>query len=175
MEDDYNYDDDDALICALSGVVPTPEEAEIAEMGDEDNDAPIEWLQVTFSRKYANPAYLEIQETKQVLIEGLLKTISEDEAVREASRRGVEIQVAAQFAALEMKPENTAILVESAVRYIAPGSHAMGLVEARNEVLEAFGFSGDSPWLERVDALEVEGAEETPSVEATENTEASDE
>ena len=136
---------DDGLVCALSGVTPSDEELDSAGLGDDDNDAPVEWIQVTVTRKVVNPLYVELIEAKAGLLNAVLAGFDSDEE-RAQNRRGMEFQIAAQFAALEQSPDYTPILTESAVCYLAPTTHAEGLLDARNELMKSLGLDG--AWLD---------------------------
>ena len=148
---------DDGLVCALSGVTPSDEELDSAGLGDDDNDAPVEWIQVTVTRKVVNPLFIELVETKAGLLNTVLSGFDSEEE-REQNRRGMEFQIAAQFAALEQSPDYTPILTESAVCYLAPTTHAEGLLAARNELLRSLGLGG--VWLDEAEKPETVTAPE---------------
>jgi hypothetical protein len=138
---------DDGQVCALSGVTPTDEEVSIAGIGDDDSDTPLDWIEITLARRVINPLYAELVEVKAGLVAGLLATI-EDPQERESNRQQIELQVEAQFAALEQNPQYTPVITESVVRYLAPTAYAEGLADARNELLESLGL-GDTPWIDK--------------------------
>ena len=153
---------DEGLVCALSGVAPSEDELDSASLGEDDNDAPVDWIQVTLSRKIVNPLYVELVEAKIGLVAGIMESI-EDPQEREKNRRNIEMQVAAQFAALEQSADYTPVLTESVVRYLAPTSYAEGLVLARNELLESLGL-GESIWMEKAPEPDKPAIVEEPGI-----------
>lgn len=88
--------EEEQYVCALSGLTsdPSPED-ECDGLGD----LPIGWTRITITRRQLNPAWVELQQAKERIIEAFLEQIPQE--LRDMQRRLFEIQVAAQFYGLE--------------------------------------------------------------------------
>ena len=112
--------------CALSGIVPASdaiEEAETFRTGP--SGLPEGWTEIRITRRRLNPAWEAVQETKEVTIQQLLSQVEED--VRPQVDPAVVLQIEAQFASLEARPEYAMTLLDETVLYIAPSNEADGL------------------------------------------------
>jgi hypothetical protein len=112
--------------CALSGIVPAAdaiEEAQTFRTGP--SGLPEGWTELRLSRRRLNPAWEAVQETKEVTIQQLLAQV--EESVRTQVEPAVVLQIEAQFAALEARPEYAMTLLDEKVLYIAPSNEVDGL------------------------------------------------
>ena len=85
-------------VCSLSGVEAEAEDV-VDDAQDSLGDLPVGWTKVTFQRRLMNPRWDEIQQAKDLLVQAALEQIPEE--ARENAAPVVEIQIDAQFAALE--------------------------------------------------------------------------
>ena len=103
-------------ICCLSGVEPEEGTLLSDETADDLGIMPEGWTRITIERRLPNPKWHMIQEVKQGSVEAALQQV--DEKDRDGSRPVIEVQVAAQYAALEA---NIAPFVNTKeVVYVAP-------------------------------------------------------
>ena len=109
MNDDY--------YCVLSGLAPnnTGEDE-----GDEFLDLPNGWVKLTVQRRYENPKWILIQQIKQASVEQMLVQVPE--ADREDVKEAIEIQVEAQYCAIEDKIGR--YIVDEEIRYISDPSES---------------------------------------------------
>lgn len=117
--------------CAISGIT---EEAGDRFEGDDLDDLPEGWTQITITRRQINPKWLAIQQVKEASIEALLQQFPED--IREVQRFVVEIQVEAQLKALEMDTP----MYLSDVDDIVFVSDSEDVVESLNQIRESLGL-----------------------------------
>jgi len=131
MADQFEYE------CALSGVT---EEGGMSFADDGLGDCPPGWVQVTMKRRLINPKYMAIQQTKENLVALSMQQISGNvsEEVKQVQRTMMEIQVEAQFHAVEA--ETPPFLTYEEKVFIAPPETNSDLLEAFNEVREGIGL-----------------------------------
>jgi len=129
-----DYDDD--FVCAFSGLTPT--DAEFPEESDND-PIPFGWTRVTLERRDANPEWDAIQAVKTAMIKQTLEQIPEE--VREQARTVVEIQIRAQYAALEAKIP--AFTTDTVVVYLAPGSRGAEIKKAIDALYDNLGIEDE--------------------------------
>ena len=155
-----------SIECALSGVVPDAEVVEDAALLPPDNATglPIGWTQITVVRRRLNPAWEAIQEVKDLTIRNLL--FSTDPETREDIAPAVALQVEAQFAALEARPEYALTLLERAVVHIAPAEEVEGMSEEIRRLADMLGIDPDL-LLAREEEEEEEEEEEAEEVNET--------
>lgn len=89
----------DDFVCALTNIRPEPAELGIPSPVDGLGRLPVGWLAVTVQRRYYNPEWIEIQQTKEVMFQQAISTVPPEH--HEAAARVIRIQIAAQFASLE--------------------------------------------------------------------------
>jgi hypothetical protein len=102
-------------VCSLSGVEAEAEDV-VDDAQDSLGDLPVGWTKVTFQRRLMNPRWDEIQQAKDLLVQAALEQIPEE--ARENAAPVVEIQIDAQFAALEASTDKYIAFDE--VVYVAP-------------------------------------------------------
>ena len=131
MADQFEYE------CALSGVT---EEGGMSFADDGLGDCPPGWVQVTMKRRLINPKYMAIQQTKENLVALSMQQIPDNvpDAVKRVQRTMMEIQVEAQFHAVEA--ETPPFLTYEEKVFIAPPETNSDLLEAFNEVREGIGL-----------------------------------
>lgn len=131
MADQFEYE------CALSGVT---EEGGMSFADDGLGDCPPGWVQVTMKRRLINPKYMAIQQTKENLVALSVQQIPDNvpEEVKQVQRTMMQIQVEAQFHAVEA--ETPPFLTYEEKVFIAPPETNSDLLEAFNEVREGIGL-----------------------------------
>jgi hypothetical protein len=131
MADQFEYE------CALSGVT---EEGGMSFADDGLGDCPPGWVQVTMKRRLINPKYMAIQQTKENLVALSMQQIPDNvpDEVKQVQRTMMEIQVEAQFHAVEA--ETPPFLTYEEKVFIAPPETNSDLLEAFNEVREGIGL-----------------------------------
>jgi hypothetical protein len=142
--------------CALSGLASdTTGEDE----GDEFSDLPEGWLKVVIQRRVMNPDWIMVQNIKSESLDQMLSQITEDQMV-DGVKRAVELQIEAQYVALEEKLGRYIVFEET--QYIAdPQSNKQVAVELQSVLskleldLEDFGVS-----FEKEEKIEEEEEEE---------------
>lgn len=102
------------IVCALSGLVPL--EAELVGGDDDHSDIPIGWIRVVLTRREPNPKGEAIIAMKAALVEQALTQIPAKQ--RADAQFAVELQIEAQFAALEAN--TPPFLIYEELAYIAP-------------------------------------------------------
>lgn len=145
--------------CALSGIVPTAdavEEAETFRTGPAG--LPEGWTEIRITRRRLNPLWESVQETKEITLQQSLGQL--DEKTRKAVEGAVVLQVEANFAALEMRPEYAMTLLDEKVLYIAPSNEADGLDAEVRKLCEMLDIDPDLILADFDDEGEDEGAED---------------
>ena len=118
--------------CALTGrEAPPGMEDESDGMGD----MPVGWTRVTVTRRQYNAQWILLQQVKEAMVMGLLQQIPPE--YHEAQRPAVEVQVAAQFHALEKDTPMYDADVEDVV-YL---SDAPEIIEDINELRQSLGLA----------------------------------
>jgi hypothetical protein len=129
------------IVCAISGVaLNEDDEAVLGEMNpsDETPELPVGWTKITIENRSLNPNYEVIQHVKANLVRQVLSQVSPEE--RESHEEVVSIQIDAQFAALEAKPDNVATLLGKVEVYVAPPERVPGLSKELEKVFSVFGL-----------------------------------
>ena len=148
--------------CALSGIVPAPdaiEEAETFRTGP--SGLPEGWTELRITRRRLNPAWEAVQETKEVTIQQLLAQVEED--VRPQVEPAVVLQIEAQFASLEARPEYAMTLLDEKVLYIAPSNEADGLEDEIRKLCAMLDLDSDLILPEMGEEGEEDSADEAPA------------
>lgn len=135
---------DEKYVCALSGL-----HADAAPDDDCDGmgDLPVGWTRITFSRRQLNADWVQIQDAKERIVQVYLEQVPPE--ARDSQRLMFEIQVAAQFAALEAKVPKYVLDVEDTIEL----SDDDEVTSAINEVRDQLGLE---PMPEFDDDLEEE-------------------
>lgn len=133
---------DPQIVCALSGVQATEEDhADTDEYQGDDADIPEGWTKITITSRRGNPTWEAVQEVKEITAMQLLSQVPEE--ARASVEAAVMLQIEAQFAALEAKPEYARTLTDTTTLYIAPAERVDGLdVEIRG-LCETLGIDPD--------------------------------
>lgn len=129
------------IVCAISGVtLNEDDEAVLEEMSpsDETPELPVGWSKITIENRSLNPSYEAIQFVKAGLIQQILSQIPPDQ--HEDHEETVAIQIDAQFAALEARPDNVATLLSKIEVYVAPPERVPGLDKELEKVFAVFGL-----------------------------------
>ena len=128
--------------CALSGIVPSVdavEEAETFRTGPAG--LPEGCTEIRITRRRLNPLWESVQETKEITLQQSLGQL--DEKTRKTVEGAVVLQVEANFAALEMRPEYAMTLLDEKVLYIAPSNEADGLDAEVRKLCEMLDIAPD--------------------------------
>ena len=147
--------------CALSGIVPAAdavEEAETFRTGP--SGLPEGWTEIRITRRRLNPAWEAVQETKEITIQQLFAQV--EESVRPQIEPAVVLQIEAQFAALEARPEYAMTLMDEKVLYIAPSNEADGLEAEVRRLCAVLDIDPDLILPEMGEEDEDDGADEAP-------------
>lgn len=120
------------------------------EFADDDayitDTGPIGWVRVTLERDVPNPEYQAIQAFKRSMVEQQYAQVADqipegDEMAAAQTRRGVEIQVDAAFAALEAETDE--FLTQSEVAYISPPEQDEDVNKTLNDIRESLGITNN--------------------------------
>jgi len=127
------------VVCAISGLAPTEEDTDIlAEIDPDDRkELPLGWVAITIEYRAVNEEYQKIALAKSALVSQILSGIPEDQ--REDAEDMVEIQIDAQFAALEAQKKNAPTILDKKTLYLAPADRS---TELRAEIKKLFGILG---------------------------------
>lgn len=154
--------DPNTLSCALSGLTPTDEEITLAaETRDDKPDIPVGWMKLTLEMRGGNPLYNDIQQVKAGLVEEILGQTPEDQ--REAVRPVFEMQIDAQFAALENRPEHAMTMVDKVEIFIAPAHRNEGLRSEIQKLMTLLDIQVDLGGESTEDSDPVESSTDTES------------
>lgn len=127
---------DDEFTCALSGLTPTADE--MPDNADQD-PIPLGWTRVTLERRDPNPEWIELQAVKAALIQQALEQIPEEMRVQAA--RVVELQIRAQYAALDAQIQK--FDTDEVVVYLAPGRRGAEIQKAIDALYDSLGIEAD--------------------------------
>ncbi len=127
------------VVCAISGLAPTEEDTDILSEIDPDDrkELPLGWVAITIEYRAVNEEYQKIALAKSALVSQILSGIPEDQ--REDAEDMVEIQIDAQFAALEAQKKNAPTILDKKTLYLAPADRS---TELRAEIKKLFGILG---------------------------------
>jgi hypothetical protein len=109
---EFNY----IFTCSLSGVEAPEDEVLPDHYADELGLLPAGWTRITVERRLPNPALAELQQVKAGMVAAMLQQVPAEE--HQNARRPVELQISAQFAALEAETEMFLNLKETI--FVAP-------------------------------------------------------
>jgi hypothetical protein len=90
----------DLFVCSLSGVEAGDEDILPDDLADDLGLLPVGWTRITIERRLPSQDWREVQRVKVAMAEAAAQQLPEKQRVPEAVR-AIQIQVAAQFAALE--------------------------------------------------------------------------
>ena len=148
------------VVCAISGLAPTEEDVDILTEIDPDDarkELPLGWVALTIEYRAVNEEYQKIALAKSALVSQILSGLPEDQ--REDAEDMVEIQIDAQFAALEAQKKNAPTLLEKKTLYLAPSDRS---TELRAEIKKLFGILGiavPDPVDDLAESLETQNSE----------------
>lgn len=101
------------------------------------NTMPLGWFRVTVERQLLNEKWVHVQQLKQSILENSLKQLPQASDA-DAQRLGLQIQIDAQYAALEAAtPKMIRVATEV---YLAPPEQNKDVQDALNVVYEALGL-----------------------------------
>ena len=123
------------FICALSGEQADDDDL-VEDSPDELDNMPIGWTRITFERRLVNPRYAMVQQAKAMLVDAALANVPEE--AREQARPLVQIQLDAQFAALEA--ETVEFSIEREVVYVSDTDQNTLVAKEFDAVREALGL-----------------------------------
>lgn len=127
------------IVCALSGVAPTPEEIEAGREHDDDAPGlPVGWVEIRVTRRRDNPRMEYLRAVKNQALRQALAQVPK--ADRKAARPYIEVQVEASFAALEAREDFQETLLDQEVVYLAPADRENGLADALAQVAATLGL-----------------------------------
>jgi hypothetical protein len=133
---------DQHIVCALSGVTGTDDDyADTDDYTGADSDLPEGWTKVVITTRRSNPAWEAVQEVKEITAMNLLGQVPEE--AREDVEGAVMLQIEAQFAALEARPEYARTLTDAQTLYIAPAERVDGLDDEIKSLCETLGIDAD--------------------------------
>ncbi len=93
-------DHNDLFVCSLSGVEAQDLEILPEDLADDLGLLPMGWTRIVIERRLPNQDWQEVQQVKAMMVEAATQQLPEAQRVPEAVR-AIQIQVAAQYAALE--------------------------------------------------------------------------
>ena len=131
------------VTCCLSGLAPSDEEVVPDDGNDDNGDIPAGWTRITLVQREPNPRREAISAMKVALVDQALAQVPAKQ--REEAQFSVELQVDAQFAALEAT--TPAFFVSEETVYLAPSSRD---AQVAAEILKLRGMLG---------LIEAEGSE----------------
>jgi hypothetical protein len=129
------------IVCAVSGVALNEDDEAVLEEwkpSDEAPELPVGWTRFTVENRVLNPSYEAIQFVKAGLVSQILAQIPAEQ--QEASEEAVALQIDAQFAALEGRPDNVPTLLNKIEVYVAPPERVPGLDKELEKVFSVFGL-----------------------------------
>ena len=93
-------DHNDLFVCSLSGVEAGDAEVLPDDLADSLGLLPMGWTRIVIERRLPNQDWQEVQQVKAMMVEAATQQLPDQQRVPEAIR-AIQIQVAAQYAALE--------------------------------------------------------------------------
>ena len=126
---------DESIRCALSGITPSPEEEQYAELPAQDEDVetiPPGWSVVTIKRRLINPRWLRIQQRMQEQIEVVAQEAGED--ITDTDRESIQIDIEAMYTGLLLSTPATVVQVEEI--FLAPPERHPELPKALKDLAE---------------------------------------
>lgn len=127
-----------SFICSITGVEADPSRL-VDSVGDDFGSSPPGWIQVTFRVRTYNPAWLSIQQAKEVLFQQAVAQLGPlEEAQVTPAHAHMRTLVAAQFAALEAATDQYIYTEEQC--WVSDVREDVAVRGAFNEVLETLGL-----------------------------------
>ena len=130
-------DHNDLFVCSLSGVEAPDQDVLPDDLADELGLLPVGWTRIVIERRLPNPDWNEVQRTKSMMVEAALQQLPEEQRVPEAAR-AIQIQIAAQYAALEKTMSPFVNMKE--VIFVAPPELDPSLAKEFFEVRDKLGL-----------------------------------
>lgn len=146
--------------CAMSGIV---EPGGPKDDSDGLDDLPVGWMQIRFTRRRYNPAWIQIQHVKEHMIETVVAQTPPEQ--QDLQREFLAVQVAAQFYELE---KDTPVFLPD-VDDVVYVSYNEDVVESLNEVRAAVGLAPVEPLLDELPEEEPEDVEDEEEEDDDEN------
>jgi hypothetical protein len=135
--------------CAISGTVA---EAALDSKKDGLAGLPPGWTKLTVEHREVNPKWMAVRDLKSAMVENIVRNFPEEQ--REVQRFAIELQIDAQFAALE---EATPIYQTSKeIVYLAPRETAPGIKQIIDDLRDQLGLESLAYEGEDDDPAEVE-------------------
>lgn len=126
------------ILCGVTGVAATDDDyADTDDYVGEHAELPEGWAKVVVTIRRPNLSWEAVQEVKEITAMQLLAQVPED--ARADVESAVMLQIEAQFAALEARPEYARTLLSTQTVYIAPADRVDGL---ESEVSDLCGTLG---------------------------------
>ena len=122
----------DEYTCALSGRTPDTDQKAPLESSDELEDLPIGWSKVSIQTRVLNPDFVKIQAVKDSIINEFLSNVPDEN--KDEAKELFQIQVAAQFAALES--QISPYLIDERICYISDATDSEVVKEEWDSLLE---------------------------------------
>ena len=130
-------DHNDVFVCSLSGVEAADHDILPDDLADDLGLLPVGWTRIVIDRRLPNQDWQEIQQVKAMLVEAGVQQIPEAQRVPEAIR-AIQIQIAAQYAALEKEMSPFVNMKE--VIFVAPPELDPGLAKEFFDVRDRLGL-----------------------------------
>jgi hypothetical protein len=119
--------------CAISGITAEG----VDEVDDALADLPVGWTKITIQTRQLNPKWVQIQELKEAMTEGLLQQVPED--YRELQRPLTALQVEATLHSLEADTPQYDVIED--VVFV---SESEDVVSALNEIRQTLGLEEEA-------------------------------
>jgi hypothetical protein len=130
-------DHNDLFVCSLSGVEAPDEDVLPDDLADDLGLLPVGWTRIMIERRLPNQDWSKIQQVKAMLVEAAVQQLPEEQRVME-SIQAIQIQIAAQYAALEKEMSPFVNMKE--VSFVAPPELDPGLAKEFFEVRDRLGL-----------------------------------
>ncbi len=130
-------DHNDLFVCSLSGVEAPDEDVLPDDLADDLGLLPVGWTRIMIERRLPNQDWSKIQQVKAMLVEAAVQQLPEEQRVME-SIQAIQIQIAAQYAALEKEMSPFVNMKE--VIFVAPPELDPGLAKEFFEVRDRLGL-----------------------------------
>lgn len=130
-------DHNDNFVCSLSGVEAPETDVLPDDLADDLGLLPVGWTRIVIERRLPNPDWNEIQQVKSMMVEAAMQQLPEAQRVPEAIR-AIQIQIAAQYAALEEKMSPFVNMKE--VIFVAPPELDPGLATEFFDIRDRLGL-----------------------------------
>jgi hypothetical protein len=123
-------------ICAITGTL-ADDDAVMTDTG------PLGWVKITIERQSPNPEYVHLQQLKASMVEQQFEMVKDqipegNETAERMVRLNIELQVRANFTALEAEMDEFVSQLEEA--YISPPEEDEDVLEVFNSIRESLGL-----------------------------------